>query len=144
MENSDSIVVVNSGRLSNSSIWGNNNREIFARSSQKDDEDEEALKWAALEKLPTYLRIRRGILTGEEGRPREIDIKNLGQLEKKDLLERLMRIADEDNEKFLWKLKERIDRVGLDLPTIEVRFEHLNVDVEAYVGDRALPTLPNF
>ncbi len=25
------------------------------------------------------------------------------------------------------------------MPTIEVRFEHLTVDVEAYVGNRALP-----
>lgn len=35
-------------------------------------------------------------------------------------------------------------RVGIDLPTIEVRFEHLNVDAEAYVGSRALPTIFNF
>lgn len=35
-------------------------------------------------------------------------------------------------------------RVGLDIPTIEVRFEHLNVQAEAYVGGRALPTMFNF
>lgn len=35
-------------------------------------------------------------------------------------------------------------RVGLDIPTIEVRFEHLNVEAEAYVGGRALPTIFNF
>lgn len=35
-------------------------------------------------------------------------------------------------------------RVGIDLPTIEVRFEHLNVDAETYVGSRALPTIFNF
>lgn len=35
-------------------------------------------------------------------------------------------------------------RVGLDMPTIEVRFEHLNVLAEAYVGGRALPTMFNF
>ncbi|XP_059644555.1 pleiotropic drug resistance protein 1 isoform X2 [Cornus florida] len=117
--------------------------EIFSRSSREED-DEEALKWAAIEKLPTYLRIQRGILTEEEGQPREIDIKSLGLLDKKNLLERLVKIAEEDNERFLLKLKERIERVGINLPTIEVRFEHLNVDVEAYVGGRALPTLFNF
>lgn len=36
------------------------------------------------------------------------------------------------------------NRVGLDLPTIQVRFEHLNVEAEAYVGGRALPTIFNF
>ena len=35
-------------------------------------------------------------------------------------------------------------RVGIDLPTIEVRFEHLNVEAEAFVGGRALPTFFNF
>lgn len=34
-------------------------------------------------------------------------------------------------------------RVGLDIPTIEVRFEHLNVEAEAYIGSRALPTVFN-
>ncbi|KAK6162154.1 hypothetical protein DH2020_001995 [Rehmannia glutinosa] len=117
--------------------------EAFSRSSVEAD-DEEALKWAALEKLPTNLRIRRGILTEEEGKPREVDIKNLGLVERKNLVERLLKIAEKGNEKFLLKLKERIQRVGLDLPTIEVRFEHLNVDADAYVGGRALPTVFNF
>lgn len=35
-------------------------------------------------------------------------------------------------------------RVGIDLPTIEVRFEHVNVEAEAYVGSRGLPTFINF
>ena len=34
-------------------------------------------------------------------------------------------------------------RVGLEVPTIEVRFEDLTVSAEAYVGSRALPTIQN-
>lgn len=34
-------------------------------------------------------------------------------------------------------------RVGVELPTIEVRYEHLSVEAEAYVGNRGLPTLFN-
>ncbi|KAL6344974.1 hypothetical protein AAG906_007705 [Vitis piasezkii] len=142
MESSD-VYRVNSARLSSSNIWRNSGMEVFSRSS-RDEDDEEALKWAAIEKLPTYLRIRRGILAEEEGKAREIDITSLGLIEKKNLLERLVKIAEEDNEKFLLKLKERIDRVGLDIPTIEVRFEHITVDAEAYIGGRALPTIINF
>ncbi|GJV89909.1 AAA+ ATPase domain-containing protein [Tanacetum coccineum] len=134
---------VSSARISTSSIWRNSGRDFFSRSSHEED-DEEALKWAAIEKLPTNLRLERGILTEEKGCSKEIDIKNLGLVEKRNLLDRLVRIAEEDNDKFLLKLKERIDRVGLKLPTIEVRFEHLNVDAEAYVGGRALPTIINF
>jgi hypothetical protein len=34
-------------------------------------------------------------------------------------------------------------RVGIQLPTIEVRYEHLTVDAKCFVGSRALPTLKN-
>ncbi|KAG6387940.1 hypothetical protein SASPL_153136 [Salvia splendens] len=142
MEGGD-IFRASSARLSSSNIWRNTGMEVFSKSSVEAD-DEEALKWAALEKLPTNLRIRRGILTEDEGKSREVDIKNLGLVERKNLVERLLQIAEEGNERFLLKLKERIQRVGLDLPTIEVRYEHLSIDAEAYVGGRALPTVFNF
>ena len=34
-------------------------------------------------------------------------------------------------------------RVGIDLPEIEVRFEHVTIDAEAHVGSRALPSFIN-
>ena len=34
-----------------------------------------------------------------------------------------------------------LDRVSLGLPTIEVRFQNLNVDAEAYLGTSASPTI---
>lgn len=36
-----------------------------------------------------------------------------------------------------------IYRVGIRLPTVEVRFEHLTIEADCYIGTRALPTLPN-
>ncbi|KAI3934473.1 hypothetical protein MKW98_011851 [Papaver atlanticum] len=144
MMDSGEVYRVASLRRNSSSIWRNNSGEVFSRSS-RDEDDEEALKWAALEKLPTYNRIRKGILTGQDGvETKEIDIQNLGFQEKKQLIERLLRVAEEDNEKFLLKLKNRIDRVGIDIPTIEVRYEHLTIDAEAYIGGRALPTILNY
>ncbi|KAL0903814.1 hypothetical protein M5K25_025867 [Dendrobium thyrsiflorum] len=127
-------------RSGSTSIWKAD--EIFSRSAHEED-DEEALKWAALEKLPTYNRLRKGLLTMAEGGGKEIDIEDLGFEERKELLERLVRVAEEDNEKFLMKLRDRMDRVGIELPTIEVRYEHLSVEAEAYVGNRGLPTLFN-
>ncbi|CAK7336270.1 unnamed protein product [Dovyalis caffra] len=127
-----------------SSAWRNTTVEAFSRSSREED-DEEALKWAALEKLPTYDRLRKGILTSaSKGVTSEVDIENLGVQERKQLLERLVNVAEEDNEKFLWKLKNRIERVGIDVPTIEVRYDHLNIDAEAYVGSSALPSFTKF
>jgi hypothetical protein len=34
-------------------------------------------------------------------------------------------------------------RVGLDFPTIEVRYDHLNIEALAHVGNRGLPTFIN-
>ncbi|XP_044481156.1 pleiotropic drug resistance protein 1-like isoform X2 [Mangifera indica] len=126
------------------SFWRNGNTlDVFSRSSRGED-DEEALKWAALEKLPTFDRLRKGILTTPGVGPSEVDIHNLGFREKQQLIERLVKVAETDNEKFLLKLKDRIDRVGIELPKIEVRFEHVNVEGETYVGSRALPSFINF
>ncbi|KAL4625244.1 hypothetical protein ACB092_05G011200 [Castanea dentata] len=143
MEGGDIYKASSSLRVNSSSLWRNNSVEAFNRSSREED-DEEALKWAALEKLPTFDRLRKGILTTSKGKANEINIESLGFEERKQLLERLVKVAEEDNEKFLMKVRKRIDRVGIDLPTIEVRFEHLNVEAEAYVGGRALPTFFNF
>lgn len=34
-------------------------------------------------------------------------------------------------------------RVGIQVPTIEIRYEEVTVDAKCVVGDRALPTLKN-
>ncbi|CAA3019170.1 pleiotropic drug resistance 1, partial [Olea europaea subsp. europaea] len=129
-------------RANSASIWRNTGIEAFSRSS-RDEDDEEALKWAALEKLPTFDRLKKGLLYGSEG-VNEVDVHDLGFQDKKNLIERLVNVVEEDNEKFLLKLRNRIDRVGIDLPAIEVRFEHLNIDAEAYTASRALPSFINF
>ncbi|OIV92096.1 hypothetical protein TanjilG_27251 [Lupinus angustifolius] len=132
-------------RIGSSSIWRNSDAEIFSNnSSHQQEDDEEALKWVAIQKLPTIARLRKGLLASSEGESYEIDIKKLGLQEKRVLLERLVKIAEEDNEKFLLKLRNRIDRVGINLPTIEVRFENLNIEAETHVGGRAMPTFTNF
>lgn len=94
-----------------SSIWSKTTLEdVFARSS-RDVDDEAALTWAALEKLPTYNRIRKGFLSGVDGGElKEVNIKDLGYQERKSLLERLIKVGEEDLEKFLLKVKNRIER----------------------------------
>ncbi|KAI3737603.1 hypothetical protein L2E82_27611 [Cichorium intybus] len=117
--------------------------DVFSRSSREED-DEEALKWASLEKLPTFDRLRKGLLFGSRGPSNEVDVNDLGSEQRQHLLDRLVRVTDEDNEKFLLKLRNRIDRVGIDLPTIEVKFEHLTVEADVNTGSRALPSFINF
>src|SRR5262249_38683407 len=95
--------------IGSSSIWRSNDIEVFSNSFEQED-DEEALKWAAIQKLPTTARLRKGLLANGEGGANEIDIQKLGLQERQSLLERLVRIAEEDNEKFLLKLRNRIER----------------------------------
>lgn len=123
-----------------SSAWSGASN-VFSQSS-RDEDDEEALRWAALEKLPTYDRARTAVLAMPEGELREINIQRLGVQERHALLQRIAWVGD-DHERFLSKFKERVDRVGIELPTIEVRYENLNVEAEAYVGSRGLPTILN-
>lgn len=108
MENSD-LNRSRSYRINSSSIWTSNGTEIFSRSSHEED-DEAALKWAALQRLPTYDRLKKGLLTGSRGEVTESEIHNLGDREKRTLIGRLIGVAEQDNEKFFLKLKERIDR----------------------------------
>lgn len=140
-----------SGRLSASQQLFAADDNVFSRAStaSRDEiDDEEALKWAALEKLPTFDRLRRGILktVGDGGHVihEEVDVTKLGFAERQQLLEKILKVTEEDNERLLLKLRERIDKVGIDLPKIEVRFENLNVEADVRVGNRALPTLYNF
>jgi hypothetical protein len=107
--NSGGLYQVKSSLPANSSsIWRNNGMETFSRSSREED-DEEALKWAAIGRLPTYSRLRKGLLTTPQGEACEIDIHKLGFQERKNLMERLVKVAEADNEKFLLKLKNRLD-----------------------------------
>ncbi|XP_024979136.1 pleiotropic drug resistance protein 1-like [Cynara cardunculus var. scolymus] len=130
-------------RAASTSLWRHSGMDVFSKSS-RDEDDEEALKWASLEKLPTFDRLKKGLLFGSTGQSYEVDVENLGFEDRKQLLDRLVTVADEDNEKFLLKLRNRIDRVGIDLPTIEVKFEHMTVEADINTGSRALPSFINF
>jgi hypothetical protein len=125
MDATAEIHKVASMRRDSGSIWRRGD-DVFSRSS-RDEDDEEALRWAALEKLPTYDRVRRAILPPLDGGEGEaaaaaagkgvVDVHGLGPRERRALVERLVRVADEDNERFLLKLKDRLERCVL-LPLV--------------------------
>ena len=109
--------VVSMRRGNSGSMWRRGD-DVFSRSSREED-DEEALRWAALEKLPTYDRVRRAMVplgdgaeAGAGGGKGLVDVHSLDPQQRRALLERLVRVADEDNERFLLKLKDRVDRYG--------------------------------
>ncbi|PIN20808.1 Pleiotropic drug resistance proteins (PDR1-15), ABC superfamily [Handroanthus impetiginosus] len=121
--------------------------DVFSRSSRRQEDDEEELRWAAIERLPTYDRLRKGMLQQVMSNGRvvrsEMDVTKLGAQDKKQLMESILKVVEDDNEKFLQGLRNRTDRVGIEIPKIEVRFQNLSIEGDAYVGTRALPTLLN-
>ncbi|KAL5700491.1 drug-responsive transcription factor pdr3 [Ranunculus cassubicifolius] len=112
-----------------------------------DDDDEIELQWAAIERLPTYTRIRTALFdfTDEsEAKKKVRDVTKLGAIERRVFIDRLINNIEEDNRKMLKKLKQRIDKVGVKLPTVELRFSNLSVEAKVkLVHGKPLPTLWN-
>lgn len=108
------------------------------------DEQEEALWLAALQRSPTLIRARTSIFRNASG---ELSLVNIGKLkdqELKQVLDKLIKASNEDPEQFFRRVRQRFDAVDLEFPKVEVRFQNLNVDAFVHVGNRALPTIPNF
>ncbi|CAN0919544.1 Pleiotropic drug resistance protein 1 [Linum grandiflorum] len=114
----------------NSSIWSSDTSAVGAMSIM-DDDDKKALR-----------RGKRKV--GAIGRSGELSLHNLALKERRALVDSLVKVPEIDNEKFLHKFRSRIDKVGVELPTIEVRFQNLSVEAEARSAGRALPTMYNF
>ncbi|KAK8340930.1 hypothetical protein V6Z12_A08G131200 [Gossypium hirsutum] len=143
MERNDLYQFSNSFRANRSSRWRDSGGyNVFSKSQrEQENEDEEDLKWAAIERLPS---VRKGLVTTSDGKTANVDIPKLGPEQRKHLMDRLIKHAEKDNVSFLLKVRERLDRVGIEIPKLEVRFEHLKVKAEAYIGSRALPSFFNF
>lgn len=95
-------------------MW--NEPDVFQRSSRRPlpMDDEKELRWAAIERLPTYDRMRKGVLTQVMSNGRmvhnEVDMTRLGTQDKKKLMDSILKVVEEDNEKFLRRLRNRTDR----------------------------------
>ncbi|CAI9101372.1 OLC1v1038678C1 [Oldenlandia corymbosa var. corymbosa] len=115
-------------------------------------DEETVLQWAALERLPTVQRMRSSLFDEIEGvddkadgkKKRMIDVTMLRAAEKHFFIEKLIKHIEHDNLKLLRKIRKRIDNTGIELPTVEVRYNNLSVEVECeVVYGKPLPTLWN-
>ncbi|GMP84621.1 hypothetical protein CsSME_00038079 [Camellia sinensis var. sinensis] len=92
--------------------------DVFIRNARQED-DEAELMWAAIERLPTYDRMRKGMLTKvlDDGKVvrDEIDVTNLGMQDKQLLMDSILNVVEDDNDKFLQRLRDRTDRFSLSL-----------------------------
>ncbi|KMT06317.1 hypothetical protein BVRB_7g160000 [Beta vulgaris subsp. vulgaris] len=72
---------------------------------------------------------------------KKIDVEKMGRQQKKMLVDNLL--ASDDHLNFLRRIRQRFDKVGVEIPKVEVRYENLSVKGYVHVGSRALPTLFN-
>ncbi|KAL5580752.1 hypothetical protein UlMin_013194 [Ulmus minor] len=109
-------------------------RESFSRRSnaQSVAEDEEELMWAALDRLPSQKRsnsvaVLRRSASGRR-KAETIDVRKLNRLDRELLVKQALATSDQNNFKLLSAIKQRLDRAGLEVPKVEVRFENLNIE----------------
>nr|XP_043635485.1 ABC transporter G family member 31 [Erigeron canadensis] len=112
-------------------------------------EDETELRWAAIERLPSkhaknLALLRRSDDDDNNERTETVDVTKLDRRYRSLIVRKALATSEQDNFKLLAAVKERFDRVGLEIPTVEVRFEKLNIEADVLVGKRALPTLLNY
>ncbi|KAG4119906.1 hypothetical protein ERO13_D11G108000v2 [Gossypium hirsutum] len=131
-------------------------------SLRENNDDEMELQWAAIQRLPTFKRVRTSLFDFQllndttkeeedikiEGKRKVIDVTKLGALERSVFIEKLITKIEYDNLRLLEKLKERIGRqesiLGLEFPTIDVRFQNLSVEADCeVVQGKPIPTLWN-
>nr|GEV71750.1 ABC transporter G family member 31 [Tanacetum cinerariifolium] len=126
--------------------------DTFSRRSNADEvqRDEMELLWAAIDRLPSrqekkYALVKRS--SGSNGgveRTETVDVTKLDKRNRSLIVRKALDTSEQDNYKLLTAIKERFDRVGLEVPKVEVRFEKVNIEADVLVGSRALPTLVNY
>ncbi|KAJ4978148.1 hypothetical protein NE237_008928 [Protea cynaroides] len=115
------------------------------------EQDEDELLWAALERLPSQHRTNFALLRrtpsesdAGEDTTETIDVRKLDRKGRELVVNKAFATNEQDNSNLLSGIKRRLDRVGLKVPNVEVRFENLCVRAEVQIGSRALPTLINY
>ncbi|KAH1114108.1 hypothetical protein J1N35_007486 [Gossypium stocksii] len=119
------------------------------------DHSEYELQWAEVQRLPTFERINTALFDDEEENgtsgsgnyvkgKRVVNVTKLGADERHMFIEKLIKQIEHDNLRLLKKLRHRIDKVGVKLPTVEVRYKNLHVEAQCeLVRGKPLPTLWN-
>ncbi|MFS8023044.1 hypothetical protein Hanom_Chr16g01446791 [Helianthus anomalus] len=87
------------------------------RISRAEEEDEDALKRAVLEKLPTFERLRTAfwvsydIENQQRHVHKQVNVRDLGANVQQEIIETMFKVAGVDNGRILRKIRDRFDRL---------------------------------
>ncbi|KAK8675956.1 hypothetical protein V6N13_034014 [Hibiscus sabdariffa] len=125
-------------------------RSPSSSSRDHDDYNEYEFQWAQVQRLPTFERINTALFDDMEENgnyvkgKRVVNVTKLGADERHIFVEKLIKQIENDNLRLLKKLRHRIDKAEVKLPTVEVRFKNLYVEAKCkLVHGKPLPTLWN-
>ena len=120
------VELVEMGRSLRSSFQrGSINSSFRSTTSAKDDDNDDiaeaqriALQWTAIEKLPTFERLRSSLFDNQNNGPndndddnkRVVDVTKLGAQERHRFVEKLIKHIESDNLRLLRKIRTRIDK----------------------------------
>lgn len=120
-EAGSSIVQLTSGIRSTWGLLGSIDNPLERSQASRREaamDDEEALKWAALERLPTVDRVFTSVMHGTGGGVAQVDVRDLSPLEKQELLDKLLKAAENETGQILRKMRKRLDKyVNVSLVT---------------------------
>ncbi|KAJ0870671.1 putative ABC-type sulfate transporter [Helianthus annuus] len=124
-----------------SSSWRANSETSSVNNN--DETEDSLLQWAAIDRLSTFERLRSSLFDEEDGK-KVVDVTKLLPAERHMFIEKLIKHIEHDNLQLLQKLRKRTDKVGVQLPSVEVRYKNLRVEAECeVVHGKPLPTLWN-
>jgi hypothetical protein len=91
----------------------------FGRPSNAESvaQDEEELRWAAIEGIPSFRRTNFALMKrtksergGEDGRTETIDVRKLSRSSRERVVKKALATNEQDNYRLLSAIKERLDR----------------------------------
>lgn len=90
-------------------MW-NSSVNMFARTGEnRAEDDEETLRWAALQRSPTYIQARTSFFRNVAGEVSLVDVRNLEIQEKGQVLDKLIDAVNEDTELFFNRIRKRFN-----------------------------------
>ncbi|KAI7743642.1 hypothetical protein M8C21_012064 [Ambrosia artemisiifolia] len=111
--------------------------------NNNDETEENLIQWAAIDRLSTFERLRSSLFDDVNGK-KVVDVTELLPLERHMFIEKLIKHIEHDNLRLLQKLRKRTDKVGVQLPSVEVRYKNIRVEAGCeVVHGKPLPTLWN-
>ncbi|XP_066355710.1 ABC transporter G family member 41-like [Miscanthus floridulus] len=132
-----------SWRASAASFRESLSRSLSSSRNEQEKDDEVELRWAAVERLPTMDRLHTSLQLHAD-QQQVVDVRRLGAAERRMVVDTLIANIHRDNLRLLRKQRQRMDRVGVRPPTVEVRWRDVQVEAECQVvHGKPLPTLWN-